>query len=237
MAKRFIDTDLFKKRFVRSLPAGYKLLWVYLFCECDHAGIWEVDLEVAGLFCGVTFTPEELNKRLGDRLQFFDGGSKAFIPDFIEFQYGTDLNPHNPAHRSVIARLEKYGLLGVLKEGIKPTVRPLAAPTKEQAAPKEPEPKKERRTLVRPTLEEVAAYCKERGNKVDPQSWLDYYTANGWKVGRNTMKDWKAAVRTWERNGITTKIHNNGAAGNQNAKGRLGEVPGTTTKEGFTGTL
>ena len=50
-----------------------------------------------------------------------------------------------------------------------------------------------------PTLEEVKAYCSERGNKVDPERFIDYYTANGWKVGKNPMKDWKAAVRTWER--------------------------------------
>ena len=51
-----------------------------------------------------------------------------------------------------------------------------------------------------PSLEEVADYCKERGNHVDPQRFVDYYTANGWKVGKNPMKDWKAAVRTWEKN-------------------------------------
>lgn len=50
-----------------------------------------------------------------------------------------------------------------------------------------------------PTLEEVKEYCSERGNKVDPERWFDYYTSNGWKVGKNPMKDWKAAVRTWER--------------------------------------
>ena len=50
-----------------------------------------------------------------------------------------------------------------------------------------------------PTIEEVKAYCSERGNKVDPERWYDYYTSNGWKVGKNPMKDWKAAVRTWER--------------------------------------
>jgi len=50
-----------------------------------------------------------------------------------------------------------------------------------------------------PSREEVAAYCRERGNRVDPQRFADYYEANGWKVGRNGMKDWKAAVRTWER--------------------------------------
>jgi uncharacterized protein YdaU (DUF1376 family) len=52
----------------------------------------------------------------------------------------------------------------------------------------------------KPTIEEVSDYCRERGNKVDPQQWLDHYIANGWKVGRNPMKDWKATVRNWEKN-------------------------------------
>ena len=54
-----------------------------------------------------------------------------------------------------------------------------------------------------PTLEEVTAYCMERNNSVDPQHFIDYYTSNGWLVGKNKMKDWKAAVRTWERNGYS----------------------------------
>ena len=59
-----------------------------------------------------------------------------------------------------------------------------------------------------PTLEEVKAYCSERGNKVDPERWFDYYTSNGWKVGKNPMKDWKAAVRTWERGESKVKSRN-----------------------------
>ena len=55
-----------------------------------------------------------------------------------------------------------------------------------------------------PTLEEVQAYCNERQNNVDPQHFIDYYTSNGWLVGKNKMKDWKAAVRTWERNGFSS---------------------------------
>ena len=51
-----------------------------------------------------------------------------------------------------------------------------------------------------PSVAEVEVYCKERGNNVDAQRFVDYYTANGWMVGKNPMKDWKAAVRTWERN-------------------------------------
>ena len=51
-----------------------------------------------------------------------------------------------------------------------------------------------------PGLEEISAYCKERKNKVDPEAYLSYYESVGWWVGRKRMKDWKAAVRTWEKN-------------------------------------
>jgi hypothetical protein len=50
-----------------------------------------------------------------------------------------------------------------------------------------------------PTLEEVAAYCAERKNTVNAQRFVDHYTANGWRVGKNPMKDWRAAVRSWEQ--------------------------------------
>ena len=53
--------------------------------------------------------------------------------------------------------------------------------------------------FIPPTLEEVISYCKERNNSVDPQKWYDFYSAKGWMIGKNKMKDWKAAVRTWER--------------------------------------
>lgn len=59
---------------------------------------------------------------------------------------------------------------------------------------------RERKPFVPPTVEEVAAYCRERGNTVDPETFVDFYTGKGWMVGKNKMADWKAAVRTWERN-------------------------------------
>ena len=53
----------------------------------------------------------------------------------------------------------------------------------------------------KPTVDEVREYCRQRGNNVDPQRFVDFYTANGWVQGRGKpIKDWRAAVRTWERN-------------------------------------
>lgn len=50
-----------------------------------------------------------------------------------------------------------------------------------------------------PSVEEVSGYCEERRNRIDPQAFVDFYTSKGWKVGNQAMKDWKAAIRTWEK--------------------------------------
>ena len=57
-----------------------------------------------------------------------------------------------------------------------------------------------------PTVDDVRAYCTERGNCVDPQSFVDFYASKGWMIGKNKMKDWKAAVRTWERSETKTRL-------------------------------
>lgn len=60
-------------------------------------------------------------------------------------------------------------------------------------------PRKQEKRFAPPTVDEVRAYCKERGNHVDPQRFVDFYTANGWTQGHGKkIKDWRAAVRTWE---------------------------------------
>lgn len=55
--------------------------------------------------------------------------------------------------------------------------------------------------FVPPSSEEVRKYCAERENGINADNFIDYYTANGWMVGKNKMKDWRAAVRTWEKRG------------------------------------
>lgn len=63
----------------------------------------------------------------------------------------------------------------------------------------------EYRRFTPPTVEEVAAYCKERGNSVNADRFCAFYASKGWKVGNQPMKDWKAAVITWEKRDTTTK--------------------------------
>lgn len=114
---------------------------MYLFCECDNAGIWEVDLEVAGLYCGETYTLEDFEKAFAGRIYFFNNGSKAFLPEFIVFQYGgvSNLNPTNNAHKSVLQNLKIRPYTGIERRYYPATaradVRGWQAPRQEQGSP------------------------------------------------------------------------------------------------------
>lgn len=66
-----------------------------------------------------------------------------------------------------------------------------------------------RKTFTKPTIDEIQDYCIERNNKVNAEQFYDYYESNGWKVGKNSMKDWKAAVRTWEKNNYNKPAKSN----------------------------
>lgn len=83
--------------------------------------------------------------------------------------------------------------------------------------------KPKRKRFVKPTIDEIQQYCSERNNNVDPQRFYDYYESNGWKVGKNSMKDWKASVRTWERNNYNNQQKQGGKQEAINVVNRLME--------------
>jgi len=76
------------------------------------------------------------------------------------------------------------------------TVTPPETETDTEADKKKTGAKPKR--FVPPTVEQVSEYCKQRGNSIDAQRFVDFYASKGWFVGKNKMKDWKASVRTWE---------------------------------------
>jgi len=59
--------------------------------------------------------------------------------------------------------------------------------------------KKERNIFIRPSVQEIDAYCLDQNLQLNAQTFIDYYDSNGWKVGKNNMKDWKATVRRWAK--------------------------------------
>ncbi len=78
-----------------------------------------------------------------------------------------------------------------------------------------------KKKFVKPTVEEVAAYIRENYYSVDAQRFCDYYESNGWKVGKNPMRNWKAAVSTWQHNGYSnnSSTRNSTGCGNNNPEG------------------
>ena len=109
MAKRFLDSSLFEKRWFRKLPSNIKLFYFYMLTKCDHAGMYDVDLELAEFQIGMDIDKDNILKYIGEHIEIIKD-DKWFIKKFPEFQYGV-LNPKVKAHASVIKILEKNNCL------------------------------------------------------------------------------------------------------------------------------
>ena len=64
---------------------------------------------------------------------------------------------------------------------------------------REKQAKEKRKRFSAPSVDEVRDYCRERGNSIDAETFVDFYSSKGWKVGNSPMKDWQSAIRTWEK--------------------------------------
>lgn len=185
--KRFTDTGLYDKEWFQVLELKYKVFWEYLLKRCDHAGVWDVNLRLAGFQIGAEFDYKETLDAFGSRLVVITD-DKWLINKFILFQYGGELNPANRVHSSVIDILAKYGIAMI--EGV-PSLVKKKKPRKE--------PKKTKRFQT-PTLEQAAAYFSEKKHpkpKTEATRFWNYYESKGWLVGKHPMKNWKAAASGW----------------------------------------
>jgi hypothetical protein len=219
MAKRFTDTEKWKKPFIRNLSAPYKLLWLYICDDCDHAGIWQVDIDVAKIRIGEDINEQDAVKFFGDKLVRIDKGNKWYIPSFIDFQYPSGLNPDNKAHGGIIKILQKYNLLD---DEFKPLVSPLYGAMdmdKEMVMDKDKVMVKKKlveNSNSKCSFEEVYEYMAIRigteQGKIEAEKFVNYYTSNGWKVGKNPMKSWQHAANTWI---INSKQYAKGTSNNQ----------------------
>jgi len=212
MAKRFTDTDKWKKPFVKSLKGTYKLFWLYLLDDCDHAGIWQVDVDVAQIRIGDEIDLYQALKLFGDKVTVFNNGEKWFIPDFIEFQYG-DLNPQNRAHNSVLTLLNKYNLL--------PKNKPLTSPLqgakdkdmdKDMDKDKDKEVGESEKKFTPPTEEEVMDYFEQNNfsRELGSRVWRGYNESKWSDSKGSKIKNWKLKCQhVWfnDSNRVATQPH------------------------------
>lgn len=198
MAKRFTDTNKYKKPFIRGLQGPYKLLWDYLYHDCDHAGIWIVDFDIAQIYIG-----KDMPIDRESAIRFFNNGeiriveiekNKWFIPSFIEFQYG-ELNEKNRAHSSVLNILNKNNLIDN-----KGHIRGLQARKDKDMVKDKDKDKDKSEILILPSLDEFLKYGKELTKeayyRLEPAIKLKYesWAVNGWQTGGKSprkIKNWK----------------------------------------------
>jgi hypothetical protein len=216
--KRFTETDKWRDPWFRKLSPELKCLWSYITDHCDHAGIWEPDMETAAYFIGAPIPYERVSIAFADRIETLPGG-KLRVIKFVKFQYGRlsrDCKPHSP----VFACIEKHGYqvepfengtpltekepkpiegLGIGFESLQVKVK-----DKEEVKVKDKEEDR-RRAFAPPTPEEVTAYAQEVGYPMDGAAWCDSYAAKGWLIGKAKMRDWRAAVRNWKAQGWQPK--------------------------------
>ena len=193
MAKRFIDTGLFRKKWIRQLDPNMKLFWIYLLTDCDHAGIWDVDVERASFQLKVELDESEILNTFNRKIVPFKPG-KWFVPKFIVYQYG-ELNESNRAHNSVIKILTKYKLYKGLTRGLQ---GPMDMDKELDMDMDKDKKSKELQMLSigvqLPELQKDNQF-KNRNVKKEFEDFKDYLLANNKKYS-----NYAAAFRRWLRN-------------------------------------
>jgi hypothetical protein len=213
-----------------NMPGQYPMMvFSALWGHCDKHGVFEwkprqLQLDI------IPFVWEATGKHLGSTLEALvkhrfiktltDGQKMyGFIPSFEDHQRINGKEKQAPSVFPKVEEMQEVDIgeatgkhLGSTREATETTGREGKGIGREQEDIKECVEKTRNARFIPPPIEDVKAYCQERGNSVDPQKWFDHYSSNGWKVGKNKMVDWKAAVRTWEGKenaGSTKRIGNN----------------------------
>lgn len=109
MAKRFTDTSKWDKVWFRKLSPVHKCFWNYVCERCDHAGVWEVDFELASVFIGSPLDEPEIRNIFSKQYKELNGGSRWFITDFLSFQYGS-YDESNKMFKPIKNILERHGV-------------------------------------------------------------------------------------------------------------------------------
>ena len=193
MAKRFTESGKWKKKWIRQLDPKYKLFWFYLLDNCDHAGVFDADIESASFHIGLEYTEKEVLEVFNRKIVPFKT-DKWFIPKFVEYQYG-ELNENNRAHLSVINILNKYNLLDPNKtlarslKGIKEQVK-VQVKVKDKS-----KGKSSQLESIKNNLEELQSEFPTVNVKIEYDKFVDYLAANG-----KTYKNYNAGFKNWLRN-------------------------------------
>jgi hypothetical protein len=178
MAKRFTDTEIWDKQWFMELSPKHKCFVKYVRDKCDLAGIWYPNYMLASVYIGEqVFEDDLLAIDSGNQFERLSDG-KIYCIGFIDFQYGSSLNPYSPVHKKIIDILDKNSIEYQLKQEHQPK-QVFNPPT------------------LNEVLEEMITKTDEYNAQIQSVRFHSYYESNGWMVGRNKMKNWRSAAAGW----------------------------------------
>ncbi len=181
MAKRFTDTQKWQEDWYLDLPIVYKVFWIYICDNCNHGGIYKPNKRVFELLIGEKINLEKFLEEINrDKVRIIKlGNGRWYLTSFIEFQYGNTLNPNNRVHKSILKLLNDNDINW---DGTQ--IEHKEKDFNESAKPR--------------TIADAIDYFLVKGsNKQEAEKFYFFYESNGWKVGKNPMKDWKMAASGW----------------------------------------
>ena len=209
MAKRFTDCEKWRDPWFMDLSLAGKVLFMYLCDNCDMAGFYERHDRMA-LFSthilneNLDVVYNELSKSVLVR------GRWVFVKNFARHQKNLPLNPENNAHQAIIKSLILKGdIFGDLYLEIfdfsLEELRALLGASQGLVSPigkgKGKGNKGGMGGFTKPNPEDLKALFREKGFPAEADKFFDYYESNGWRVGKNPMKNWRSAAANWLRNG------------------------------------
>ena len=207
-----ITTDIFddeKILLIESLPDAYSIIvvWFKLLClagKQNNSGVFMMSNQIAytDKMLATIFRMKESTVQLAlqtfeqfGMVELIDG--VITIPNWGKHQNLDQLESKKNYMRNYMREYREKQKLLTCKPNSKTNVNSL---DKDIDKDKEIDIKNSKaKRFTKPSIDDIQSYCSERNNNVDSQRFYDYYESNGWKVGKNPMKDWKAAIRTWER--------------------------------------
>lgn len=206
MAKRFVDSELWKKQWFCDLSPALKSFWVYIFTNCDNAGVWDMNLPLACFQIGAKITEEEIISEFNGNIVKISE-KKMFIVDFVKFQYG-ELNPACIPHRGIFKLLDKHGIpypYPIDRVSIGGTPQGSTLKEKEKEKEKDKDQEKDKDSLGVggcrgvPFLKDVREYCNKHKSPIDPDLFYAHYAARGWEMpGGGPVFDWVSLLKVWE---------------------------------------
>lgn len=217
-----LDSGIVQSSIMQEDPEVFKA-WIVFLAVCDPDGVSRVSPVYISSICHFSIertmeiirlleSPDPLSRSINDdgkRIERVDGGYRIInYQKYREFTYSKSPDALRKRKKREEQKCEpkdppalsgqmwtKTDMSGRVRTNVDNFGHSASASASSSSLKKDIPPKKE----------DLIMYCRERGGTVDPQSFYDFYSSKGWMVGKNKMVDWKAAVRTWEKDATHNK--------------------------------